>query len=192
MPRYTIPSPQFIAQAEEFEGFSPTPYLCPARKVTIGFGTNLEAHPRFIPFEDVRSAFKAGLLTGKNLLKALQKRGMRWDQSQARAAMLDEVHATLKDLQQRCPTFVELVARDEYVRAEALLDMAYNMGVGKAPYGDSKGSGLLMFYSFLPRMQKGDYTAAAKGLASTRWYSQVGRRSRIIAEQIRTGRYANV
>lgn len=192
MPCYTIPSPQFITQLEAFEGFFPTPCLCTAHKVTIGYGTNLEAHPQYIPFDDVRTSTKAGLLRGKALQNTLEKRGMRWNRSQAEAAMLEEVHSTLKDLQKRCPTFVELVARDEHVRAEALLDMAYNMGVGEAPHADSKGCGLLMFYSFLPRMQRGDFAAAADGLAATRWYQQVGRRSRAIATQIRTGSYAHV
>lgn len=187
---YPIPSHNFLMQLKAFEGFSAVPYVCPAGKATIGYGTNLEAHPRCIPFDDVRGSCVAGLLRGKALVEALKKRGMRWSMNEAEAAMREEVEAVRHELEERCPTYGDLLARDEYVRAEALLDMAYNMGVGRAPSGEDKGCGLLMFYSFLPRMQRGYWAAAADGLASTRWYKQVGRRSRAIAQQIRSGVYA--
>ena len=97
--------------------------------------------------------------------------------------MTDKRHIALAD---------ELSALRETVRAEALLDMAYTMGVGRGPAKDRKGTGLLGFTTFLPRMERGEYAAAARGLESTRWWRQVGRRARSIAEQIRTGRYREV
>lgn len=186
---YTIPSQQFLAQLKEFEGFNAQPYLCPAGKVTIGYGTNLEAHPENIPYANIRQAVADRLLRGKALLLALKKHAFQWTVKQAESNMLVEILATREDLEKRCPAYNSLVARDEQVRAEALLDMAYNMGVGTAPHGGEKGSGLLGFFSFLPRMERGAYAEAAAGLKQSRWYKQVGRRARIICEQIRTGAY---
>lgn len=187
---YAIPSFAFLQQLKKFEGFFPAPYVCPAGKGSIGYGTNLEAHLRFIPFDDVRALCAAGQLRGEPLVDALKKRGMWWTTAEAETAMREEVAAVCRELEARCPAYTELLARDEHIRAEALLDMAYNMGVGKAPAAGKNGSGLLGFFSFLPRMQRGDYAAAADGLAGTRWYKQVGRRSRAIAQQIRSGVYA--
>ena len=186
---YTIPSSHFLAQLKVFEGFNPLPYACPAGKATIGYGTNLEAHPVFIPYADVRDKVQRGELRGKALVLALKRRGMRWTEKEAESTMLTEVLDVRDDLEKRCPAYNALVARDEYVRAEALLDMAYNMGVGAAPHGENKGRGLLGFYSFLPRMERGEFSAAADGLVSTAWYRQVGRRARAIFRQIRTGLY---
>ncbi|MDD2966752.1 MAG: hypothetical protein PHN64_04575 [Desulfovibrionaceae bacterium] len=188
---YTIPSRQFLAQIQKFEGFYAQPYLCPAGKVTIGYGTNLEAHPENIPYNDLRKAVENKILYGNALLLALKKRGMQWTKQQAESNMLVEVLTTREDLEKRCPAYISLVARDEMVRAEALLDMAYNMGVGTAPRGTEKGRGLLGFFTFLPRMERGEYEAAAAGLKRSSWYKQVGRRSRTICEQIRTGAYCD-
>lgn len=186
---YLIPSPRFLAQLKNFEGFKPLPYVCPAGRATIGYGTNLEAHPEIIPCADIRDRVRRGELCGKALVSALKKRGMHWTGSEAESAMISEVLDIRDELEARCTAYTSLVARDECVRAEALLDMAYNMGVGRQPHGGSKGCGLLGFYAFLPRMECGDFEAAANGLVRTAWYRQVGRRARMIAQQIRTGRY---
>ena len=186
---YVIPSSRFLAQLKIFEGFKPLPYTCPAGKATIGYGTNLEAQTFFIPYADVRARVTRGDLSGKALVLVLKKRGMHWTAKDAESAMLTEVLDTRDQLEQRCPAYSALVARDEHIRAEALLDMAYNMGVGHAPHGGSQGSGLLGFFSFLPRMERGEFEQAAQGLTGTAWYRQVGRRARAITRQIRTGAY---
>ena len=56
----------------EFEGLFLRPYLCPAGYCTIGYGSNLEAHPRFIPFEDIRGRVQRGGLRGASLLRVLR------------------------------------------------------------------------------------------------------------------------
>lgn len=184
-------SSQYIELLKKFEGYFSAPYACPTGHATIGYGTNLEALPQYIPWPDIRQQARAGLC-GKALVRVLIQRGMNWSKEEAAQAMIEELETVDADLSRRCPAYVALRARGETVRAEALLDMAYNMGVGRARTATSKGSGLLGFYTFLPRMERGEYAAAAEGLQNSRWYRQVGRRSRAICQMILTGSYPEV
>lgn len=185
----TAYSRKYQALLREFEGFYPDPYVCPAGKCTIGYGTNLEALPQHIPHHDVRLQVKSGLLGGHALVRLLKARGMRWSPEQANAAMCAELDQTHAALMRRCPCYVALRERGESVRAEALLDMAYNMGVGRAPdkARGVKGSGLLGFYATLPLIERGDYAAAVANLQKSAWYRQVGRRARTVCRAIRDG-----
>lgn len=184
-------SPQYLQLLKTFEGFFSKPYVCPTGHATIGYGTNLEALPRYIPYPDIRQQAKAGL-RGTLLVSTLKQHGMVWTKEDATRAMLEELESVDNDLINRCTAYSILRAKSENVRADALLDMAYNMGVGRARTAASKGSGLLGFYTFLPRMERGDYTAAAEGLKSSLWYKQVGRRSRAVCQMILTGVYPEV
>lgn len=105
--------------------------------------------------------------------------------------MLWELQATNADLLQRCPVYATLRNGGDNVRADALLDMAYNMGVGRArdKARGIKGSGLLGFYTTLPMIGRGEYVRAAENLRSSAWYRQTGRRARAICSMIATGRY---
>lgn len=184
-------SPQYLQLLKTFEGFFSKPYACPTGHATIGYGTNLEALPRYIPYPDIRQQARDGL-RGTALVSALKQRGMVWTKEDATRAMLEELEAVDADLMNRCSAYATLRAKRETVRAEALLDMAYNMGVGRARTATSKGSGLLGFFTFLPRMERGEYAAAAEGLKSSLWYRQVGRRSRAVCQMIQTGAYPEV
>ena len=189
MSSYPIPSPAFIRQLKQFEGFRSRPYLCPAKHASIGYGLNLEAHPRYIPAEELRRMAAGGLLKGEELVKALRTRGLMWSENTAEIVLLNEVKALSDELTLRCPVYRDVAARGQCERAEALLDMAYNMGVGRPPEKGRKGCGLLSFTVFLERMQQSDYVRASEGLARSLWARQTGRRARILMEQIRTGRY---
>lgn len=168
-------SDSYLALLREFEGFYPDPYLCPSGCCTIGYGTNLEVHRKFIPWEHIRLAGSKG----KSLCNALKSLGMKWDKAAAEAAMLEELSETEAALRKQCVAYRTLLEKNEICRAECLLDMAYNMGVAS----------LLGFYSTLPMIQRGEYSRAATNLKSSRWYKQVGRRSRAICQMIETGKY---
>lgn len=88
---YGIPSRQLLDQLERHEGFRPLPYLCPANCVTIGYGTNLEAHPEYIDDDTIRQKVEMGRLRSGALLRLLLDSGLKWTRERARAAMLDEV-----------------------------------------------------------------------------------------------------
>lgn len=169
-------SPQYLALLREFEGFYANPYLCPAGACTIGYGTNLEAHRKFIPYPEIAHNTR---LKGSALRDALKKKGMKWDRSTAEAAMLDELQNTHTELLRKCKAYLILREKPDLVRAECVLDMAYNMGVAT----------LLTFTGTLPMIERGEYTRAANNLTSSRWYKQVGRRSRAICQMIKTGKY---
>ena len=168
-------SDKYLALLKEFEGFFANPYLCPTGHCTIGYGTNLEAHRKFIPYEDLRKS----KMVGRPLCDALKKRGMVWTREQATEAMLDELRGTHNALMQRCSAYVALLNKGEEVRANALLDMAYNMGVAS----------LLTFKNTLPKIEHGNYEAGAAGMRASKWFRQVGRRSRAVCSMMETGRY---
>ncbi len=65
------------------------------------------------------------------------------------------------------------------VRQFVLVDMCFNMGIGK----------LLTFRKFLAALEAGDYPQAAKEMLNSRWAGQVGRRARELAEMMQTGEY---
>jgi len=168
-------SEKYLNLLKEFEGFFANPYLCPTGHCTIGYGTNLEAHRKFIPFEDLRKS----KMVGRSLCEALKKRGMVWDKEQATAAMVEELQGTHNALVQRCSAYNALLAKGEEVRAYALLDMAYNMGV----------QSLLTFKNTLPKIERGNYEAGAAGMRASKWFRQVGRRSRAVCHMMETGQY---
>lgn len=171
-------SQNYLGLLKEFEGYFAEPYICPAGKCTIGYGTNLEAHRKFIPFEDIRK----GNQKGTALKKALINRGMRWSKEESEAAMKEELEKTHTALMRDCKAYRVLREKGDIPRAEALLDMAYNMGVAT----------LLTFKSTLPMIERGEYEKAADNLTTSRWYKQVGRRSKAICKIIKTGEYVKL
>ena len=183
-------SERYLALLREFEGFSAAPYLCPAGKVTIGYGTNLEAHLNHIPYVNIRAAVSQRHLSGARLLAAINAAGgMHWSREEAEAAMCTELIQVHCDLKARCPAYVELRKRGEDVRADALLDMGYNMGVGRAPSKTQRGRGLLSFTGTLPLLESGRYEEAAERLTGSLWFRQVGRRARAVCSMLMYGTY---
>ena len=168
-------TPQYLDLLRKFEGYFAEPYICPAGKCTIGYGTNLEAHRKFIPYPDIRD----GNLTGKALKNMLINRGMRWDKSKADEAMIEELTETHEALLKKCSAYKTLLDKGEQCRADALLDMAYNMGVAS----------LLTFKNTLPKIEAGNYAAGVEGMRNSRWYKQVGRRSKAVCHMMETGEY---
>ncbi len=179
-----IPSPQLLERLKRHEGFRSRPYLCPAGRVTIGHGHNLEADPSPIrPWSHVAEALaETGILRGEALLKRLRALDMSWDARQAATWLASDVEAVIGELESRCPAYLGLAraalapASDAHgavarfaaaVRAEVLIDMAYNLGVG----------GLLGFKRALAAVEAGDFPAAAAHMMDSRWAAQVGRRA---------------
>lgn len=65
------------------------------------------------------------------------------------------------------------------VRQRVMINMAFNMG-----------GGLLTFVNTLAAVQKGDYAAAAVGMAASHWAVQVGARAKRLADMMETGEAA--
>lgn len=179
-----IPSQQLLNQLKRHEGFYARPYLCTASACTIGYGTNLEAHPKFIPYADIQALVRKAALRGEALRLLLVKRGMAWTVQQAESALLDELAVCQPELAARCPQFNRLIAKGQEVRAEVLLNMAFNMGVPK----------LLGFKNTLAMLDKaisgtGSYASVGRGMLNSRWANQVKGRARELARQMETGVY---
>ena len=182
---FAIPTTPLIAQLKRQEGFRAVPYLCTARACTIGYGTNLQAHPQYIPYPDLECAARSGRLKGLLLRNALRARGMLWNEEQAATALHEELNACKRQLAARCPEFVRLAEIGEVPRAEVLLNMAFNLGV----------DGLLGFKNTLAMLRAaiegyGSYARVADGMLNSLWANQVGRRADELARQMRTGEYS--
>lgn len=180
----SIPSDKFIAQLKRHEGFYARPYLCTANACTIGYGTNLDSHPKYIPYPGIRSLVSKGMLRGARLKAALLRQGMEWSREQALDAMLDEVRICISELVKRCGQYVRLENMGDIPRAEVLLNMAFNMGVPT----------LLTFKNTLAMLDaaiRGDGTFAAvgKGMLNSKWARQVKGRATELAKQMETGMY---
>lgn len=65
------------------------------------------------------------------------------------------------------------------VRADALLNMAYNMGVPR----------LMGFIKFLGYIKQHDWVNASKEMLDSKWAGQVGLRANRLSKQIETGVY---
>lgn len=180
----SIPSDKLIAQLQRHEGFYAKPYLCSARACTIGYGTNLDSHPKYIPWPDIRRLVAIGTLRGPDLKAVLIRKGMEWSREEALAAMLDEVHACIPELSRRCAQYVKLESMGDIPRAEVLLNMAFNMGVPN----------LMGFKNTLAMLDAairgaGTFAAVGRGMLNSKWARQVKTRARELAKQMETGVY---
>ena len=66
-------------------------------------------------------------------------------------------------------------------RQEVLVNMCFNMGIGTAT------KGLLSFRNTLAAVERGDYEAAARGMAASKWAVQVGQRALRLIKMMREG-----
>ncbi|MDY2585458.1 glycoside hydrolase family protein [Helicobacter sp.] len=138
----------------DFEGFSASVYKCPAGFDTIGYGRNIEANP-LSPEE------KAKLMNGK-VSKAVAQEWLEAELSRCYDSC-DKTFLWFKHLDTK--------------RAGAIVDMAYNMGLGT----------LKTFKNSLALMEAKDYGKAAENFRKSRWFSQVKRRGVRITEIIESG-----
>jgi lysozyme len=122
------------------EGMKLKPYRCPAGKLTIGVGRNLED-------------------------KGLSK--------QEALFLLRRDIAEVTNELRKYPWFETL----DMVRQKVLIDMAFNLGI----------NGLLSFKKMLSYLKAGDYEKAADEMVNSRWYGQVGDRSKRLVKMMRTG-----
>lgn len=130
--------------AMESEGFNPRRYLCPANKVTQGYGRNLEALP-------LSSKEEAELVDGL-VSKEVAKRWLREEMSNVEAKISsNQVYKMLNE-----------------VRRAVLLDMAYNMGI----------AGLYEFKRMFQALRGADYALASREMKDSKWYLEVGNRSK--------------
>lgn len=144
------------------EGFALEPYRCPAGKLTIGAGRNLD---------------EVGLSMSE--LTAIQARRPEWKvgdpitTDEALLLLRNDLARVDRELTRVLPGYARLTDR----RQMALLDMGYNLGLSK----------LLKFKRMLAALVAGDFNRAAKEMLASAWAGQVGQRAHALAEMMREG-----
>lgn len=133
------------------EGLRLKTYRCTAGKLSIGVGRNLD---------DV--GIRAAEYQKLGITKASAiKNGITEDQAMA---LLDsDIDVVEAQLDRALPWWRQMSP----VRQRVILNMCFNMGLRT----------LLTFRNTLRYMRTGDYAAAARGMANSRWHRQVGNRA---------------
>ena len=145
----------------KFEGCKLEPYRCPAGKLTIGYGHNIEA--KGLP-EDIHNHLAVhGSITHEMADRLLD--------------------ADLDDSKSELVLALPWVTKLSPPRLMVLLDMAFNMGVGST----KKKSGLLAFQVTLGLIKSGQYDKAADAMLNSKWANQVKSRALILANMMRRG-----
>lgn len=144
------------------EGFRSKPYRCTANKLTIGIGRNIEDRP--FTEEELR------LVDKDYMTKGITK-------AQAFAILARDVMQFDFELRQNIPFYERLDDERQY----ALLDMAFNMGIGNSK------KGLLSFKKMLRYIGTGFYKQAAAECLNSKYGRELPVRAGRIARAIETG-----
>lgn len=138
--------------------------------------TALERDEGFVPhaYEDSEGYLTIGIGT---LIDKRRGGGITHDE--ALYLLRNRVASKLADLDRELPWWRNLST----TRQRVLANMVYNLGIGTR----TPPKGLLAFHDTLAAMQRGDYRAAAQGMADSLWGRQVGKRAERLAEQMRIG-----
>ena len=120
---------------------------------------------RLKPYTD--SVGKLTIGVGRNLTD----KGISFQEAQLLLA--NDIADATADLEAKLPWTAML----DDVRKGALLNMAFNLGIG----------GLLEFHDFLAKMQAGNFSGAAGAMLDSLWARQVGPRATRLSMQIQTG-----
>lgn len=144
-----------------FEGFRSHVYRDSVGVKTVGIGTNLER-----PDSDLRPKFESLGLD----LDAVRRGEQGVTEEQARALADEDLVQARSDARDLISNF------DEHpeVLQDVFTDLTYNLGKG----------GFRRFRNTRAAFERKDYEAAARGLRNSKWFNQVGRRSRIIVNEV--------
>jgi len=133
-----------IARLKRSEGWSDSVYLDTRGFLTIGYGHNL-----------AKVQLPAGVpLTA---LRLIPVNGI--SESIGEMLLLSDVAAVMHAFATKLPWFDAMDA----VRREVLVELGYNLGVGK----------VLSFPVFMDQLQRGEYAAAAANMRGWAWVQQV-------------------
>jgi lysozyme len=144
---------QLKKQLQRDEGVVLHVYLDSKKIRTAGTGHNLEAHGIDLPV------------------------GAPITQDQNDEWLDGDIDDVLQHLDAKLPWVTSL----DDARLGAVLNMAFNMGIGDGQHG------LTSFHHFLGFLQAGDWNNAAAAAEASGWYHQVGPRAHRLCAQIRLG-----
>ena len=150
------------------EGLRLEVYKCPAGFWTIGVGRNLEGKP--LRKEEQEYIFKRSGLAPDEVIEVLKERGITKDE--ALFLLREDIADAEKDLQH-----FDWFPRLDPVRRKVVLDMRYNLGPTRF-----RG-----FKKMIAALARGDYKQAAAEMVDSKWYHEVGNRSKRLVKMMATG-----
>ncbi len=151
------------------EGLRLEVYKCPADYWTVGVGRNLEGKP-LTKSEQERILGRSGL-TPDQVISILKERGVTKDE--ALFLLGNDIEDAVADLR-NFDWFEDL----DPVRKKVVIDMRYNLGPTRF-----RG-----FRKMIAALARGDYKAAAAEMVDSRWYHEVGNRSKRLVKMMETGK----
>lgn len=150
------------------EGLRLEVYICPAGYWTIGVGRNLEGKP--LRKEEQEYIFKRSGLAPDEVIEVLKERGITKDE--ALFLLREDIADAEKDLQH-----FDWFPKLDPVRRKVVIDMRFNLGPG----------GFRGFKKMIAALARGDYKAAAVEMVDSRWYHEVGNRSKRLVRMMESG-----
>lgn len=140
---------------KHWEGFRSKPYRCPAGKLTIGYGRNIQDNP--LTADEYRLIFP--LYTLSEAMKLLYD-GINEQQAEL---LLEHQIRKNRQLLQANTWYSDITC----VRQIVIQDMCYNLGY----------EGLKSFKKMIKAIKKADYQQAADEIKNSKYYNQVGKRA---------------
>lgn len=132
---------QLVASLKRHEGYRANPYLCPAGKLTIGYGRNLEDAP----------------LTGAEWRELWNRGDIAVSLSREGAERL--LRSALARLERQCETHFDFWHALNDARQNVLVEMAFQLGF----------DGLRGFRRMLAALRRHDYAGAAREGLDSKW-----------------------
>ena len=141
------------------EGCVLFPYICPAGKMTIGIGHNVDDNP--FTADELR-------VIGEDWKHGITKQSAYY-------LCNNDIKRCIEELKKKLPMYDNLDCERQY----ALIDLDFNMGWYR----------LSKFKKMLEALGAGNYKRAAEELLNSKYATQVGKRAQRIAKLIETGRW---
>ena len=151
------------------EGVKLECYRCPAGKWTIGVGRNLEA-TGLLNHEQER-ILRTNSLNKVHVIELLQERGITY--SEAMFLLNNDIIRIRAELERDYRWFKFL----NEVRQKVVIDMRFNLG----------RTGFAGFKKMIRHLELENYCYVAEEMADSKWYSQVGERSKRLIRMMVTG-----
>ena len=152
-----------ILQLTRHEGFRAKPYYCTAKKLTVGYGRNLDDN-------ELTSDEKIMLDVHCDLKypdHAITKQ-------QAVVLLVADIKKIEVELNRR-----RFFKKLDEPRKGVLINMAFNLGV----------SGMMAFKKMVSAIIRGEFEEARDEMLDSRWANQVPNRANELAEQMLTGKW---
>jgi lysozyme len=150
------------------EGLRLEVYKCPADYWTVGVGRNLEGKP--LTKSEQEHILGCSGLTPDQVIDILKERGVTKDE--ALFLLANDIEDAIKDLS----NFDWFEGLDP-VRKKVVIDMRYNLGPTRF-----RG-----FKKMIAALARGDYKQAAAEMVDSKWYHEVGNRSKRLVRMMESG-----